>query len=50
MLKRGIRATKRNQDMIEFIQEQADEIEQLQRKLKQYVQDFDDHSKHSELL
>ena len=36
--------------MIECMQEQADEIEHLQIKLKQYEQDLDDHSKDSELL
>ena len=41
---------KRNQDLIECMKEQTNEIEHSQRKLKQYEQDLDDHSKDTELF
>ena len=48
--KKELEQQKRNQDMIECTQKQADEIEHLQRKLKQYEQDLDNHSKDTEIL
>ena len=41
---------KRNQEMIDCMQQQADEIEHLKEKLDQYAQDLEDHSRDTELL